>query len=145
MSYLDAPKASINYPIGNSRFSNDALHIICCSALCSEFTPEHIQSLFLNEMPSGELSRAYRPVLTHNLNLAKVKASEIVDVLWAMEKNQDPVYVWWKELNPSAYQQKIHETLQPLIAGGLMCSRNPNLNTLVSEPNWTWQLNIERE
>lgn len=115
------PYASTELESGNSRFSNDALHIICCSALCTaSFSPKTLQALFLNALPAGPLSLIYRPTLTHNPGLASVTVAEIRDVFLSMRNCRHPIYIWWAASGDRFEDwRQIDPVVQPLLAGGL--------------------------
>lgn len=101
------------YQCGSTRFSYEALHLICCCALYTGHTPEQIQALF-----QGQLC-IYHPPLTINPDLFNVSAAEIRACFWELSDGNHDVYSQWLDLDAAVNHMLIYSTVRPLVAAEL--------------------------
>lgn len=128
---LILPKTPGSYYYGTRRFSDDAIDLICCCGLLTEYTPYELESLF-----TGRLNANY-----HYLDLSDVPASEIRHCFYQMYDGSHDRYLEWSRLVKIGEDDDVIEsTLTPLIEAGLPYRPKQSLNQFeISIPNWTRQ------
>lgn len=107
---------SAGYYFGGRRFPTEALHLICCCALFTTYTPEQLQDLFVGRLPKN---RNWLPIASSTLDLDKVQASEIRGCFFHMAHHKFYIHQLWSSSPAVRYPLYLLRTLEPLTKAGL--------------------------
>lgn len=118
------PKIPNDYYYGTRRFSDDALHFICCCALFSTYDSNLVARFLRGDLDKNHSislenhALSNKPPITQNPDLRGVEGSEVRGCFFQMLDNNHEIYQQWSHTNPEITVATVNEMVQPLKDAG---------------------------
>lgn len=118
------PKIPNDYYYGTRRFSNNALHFICCCALFSTYDSDEVARFLrgdFNKASSSSLeydALSNKPPITQNSDLRDVEGPEVRGCFFQMLDDNHGIYQQWSHTDPKITVAMVNEMVQPLKDAG---------------------------
>lgn len=104
---------------GTRHFPDDALDLISCCALFTDYHPFQLANLFNGLLPSRD---GINWTIAAHVSLQGVKASEIRALAWEMRDTSHPIWTLWSEKRDAVGSRDDRLTVKPLLDAGLPAS-----------------------